>query len=471
MICNTKNNIYRVESTPIISRGNDLTLHDPYEAYKQTLRLGKKLRMNEKIDVIALVTTWHSLILCDQDFNPLSPTYLWSNQIAAKQCEEIKRDKEFVHDFYNKTGCPISGSYPFFKLQCLSIKDDILIADQGSFNLYQLTDVFATSHAMASGSGFYNTHKGNYDLDLLAKLSLTLEQLPKIVSLEESFPLNKISADILGVEPGIPVLGALPDGAANQFGASALLSEKESFGDKTIAKENIKPILTMSVGTSGALRIFSSKALLSKSQATWCYYMDTMWLIGTATSGAGNCVNLYKNKLFNAQVRYEDIEVKLKDHKYPNSLKNQGFFMPFIYGERSPGWNNNRYGGFLDIEGLDSVESYIRVLEGVLFNLYQSYLEMEKLLALPKEIHISGGIVESEYWLHMCADIFGVTLVLDEFPHSSLYGGVRLAAASQGQVIIDKGKARRKIIPDREGHEASLKRFDSYLKYYHRWDV
>ena len=145
------------------------------------------------------------------------------------------------------------------------------------------------------------------------------------------------------------MLPGYPDGALNQVGAGAL-----------------KPgVMTFSVGTSGALRMSVEKPILPKKPSTWCYLSPNGWLSGAATSGACNCLDWLKTKFFTPNIPYEAIEAQAGE------VEDMPIFLPFLFGERCPGWNDEWQGGFCNLLPQHGpADMYHSVQEGVLFNLY-----------------------------------------------------------------------------------------------------
>src|SRR5699024_7666120 len=110
-------------------------------------------------------------------------------------------------------------------------------------------------------------------------------------------------------------------------------------------------------------------------------------------------------------------------------------FLPFLYGERCPGWNDQRQGGFYVLKGSHLMgDMYYGLLEGILFNLYHCYMILTEVMDIRREIRISGGITNSKMWLQMAADIFQQEVVTSEIEHASVIGGVALALDAMGAI-------------------------------------
>ena len=94
--------------------------------------------------------------------------------------------------------------------------------------------------------------------------------------------MTEEAAREMDLASGIPVVIGGSDGALNQIGAGAME----------------EGIMTLSVGTSGALRLASKVPVIPQEPSTWCYYLaDGKRIAGAATAGAGNCVEWFVKRL------------------------------------------------------------------------------------------------------------------------------------------------------------------------------
>ena len=114
-------------------------------------------------------------------------------------------------------------------------------------------------------------------------------------------------------------------------------------------------------------------------------------------------------------------------------FKDAPVFTPFLWGERCPGWDDARAGGFTGLKGHHGADSlYFAVLEGILFNLRQCYAILVDIGGAPKEIRVSGGIVNSGVLKRMAADIMGRRLHISPQSNASTVGGAAVALHMMG---------------------------------------
>lgn len=453
MLYDTKTNTYETQTKVYADMYEDITLHQAERVFEAMVSLGREMSLGKEIQMISLSGTWHSLVLCDKKMIPKTPVYLWSNTMAAEVCKKLREDWEFTLQYYHKTGCMVNAIYPFYKLLMLKQQgfklSDYYIMGQGSYHTYRLTGRHISTACMESGTGLLDIHRKKYDRDLLSFLGIEEAQLPKIIDSGEAIPLTEEGARLLGVKAGTPVIPSNSDGGLNQLGAGGL-----------------EPgVMTLSVGTSGAMRMAVPKSQIPDRPSTWCYLSPKGWLSGAATSGCCNCIDWFRKNNFRKHINYSELEKDIEAEA--DTL----VFLPFIFGERCPGWNDERAGGFIGIKPQHTYQDMYRAIqEGVLFNLYQCYRELVKVNGNPKKIKLSGGILHSQKWTQMCADIFGTDMEIDQAQHSSLLGGAVLGMEQLG-IISDVREFKLKeghiVHPDQKQEFVYQDKYQMYLRAYH----
>ena len=415
--------------------------------------MGKDLCAGESVDVISLSGTWHSVMLVDHSMKPVTPVYQWPYTGASGLCAELRRDAAFTDWFYRRTGCMVSAIYPAFKLMLLARRGYDLgrhrAMGQGTYNFYRLTGQYAVTSNMASGTGLLNTNTQDYDDDILQYAGIERTSLPRLTGFGNTQPLSEEGAAALGLSAGIPVVPPGSDGGLNQLGAGA-----EEPG-----------IMTFSAGTSGALRLTVDHPVLADDRSLWCYKLSVSWLAGAATSGCCNCVDWVKQRFFGDAILYADIEKGFR-----HGPEDTPVFLPFLYGERCPGWDDAREAAFSGVTARhDTYDLYHSVLEGTLYNLYQCYQKLCLAVGTPREIRLSGGILHSPYWMQMAADIFGAPLTCADMPHASLLGAAMLGMrALGGKDILLSEQTGRTVYPRPEMTDRYMEKFMRYLAAYDR---
>ena len=432
---------------------NDVATHDAEGELEILLQAGRRVAQGRNIAMIALVGTWHSLMLADQTMNPLTRIQTWAYVGAAPTAARLREDEEQTARYYHRTGCMVNAIYPAFKLLHLKklgqLSPEARVCSQSDYIFHGLTGDWSVSKCIASGSGLLNIHSLEYDQETLELIGLKPEQLPPLRDHSYTAPLCRSAAEALGIRPGIPVAVGNSDGAMNQAGAGAL-----------------KPgVMTLSVGTSGALRMAFDRPVIPEKPSTWCYYAPGKWLSGAATNGATNCVDWFRQKMLLNKLSFGDLEAAI-----PTGTQDYPFFLPFPYGERCPGWKDNRLASFHGVNGSHNVgQLYLALLEGVLFNIYHCYEILTRVGGRPDSIQVSGGILNSALWTQMLADILQRDICCPDMEQASMLGGVAVALYCLGELKdvsafqVDSGRI---ISPNPDKADFYQERFQRYLHYY-----
>ncbi len=460
IIYSSRDGIVGALDRPYDERISDVITQDPEGVFRALLSCGKSLRdsFEGDIDAIALSSTWHSLLFTDRGGKPIGKTLTWANNKAADTVDRYKEDRDLMEIIYQRTGCPIHTTFPLWKWLHTKEEesmdmDSVLISSQPEYIFERLTGERGVSRSVASGSGLMNIHTLDWDEEILKFAGISKDQLAPLYESDYNAPLKTEVAEFLGIKSGIPVVITGPDGALNQVGAGAM-------GEG---------VMTMSVGTSGAIRMATDNPILPQNPSTWCYYVaEGKRLAGAAISGAGNCVNWFAKSLNKGAYSYRELD----DMVGHSNLEDAPIFLPFMYGERSPGWDGARLGGFEELRGDHGLgELFYSILEGILFNLYQCYEILSQVGGIPHEIRISGGIENSPLWLQMAADIFQKEIHTFDLEHASIMGATVIALKVMGEITSVQDfvqEPKKVIIPNKDKLEFYGRRFRKYKKWYNK---
>jgi len=416
------------------------------------VRLGKEVADGAgNIDAIALGGTFHSVLVCDKTMEPLTPTYTWMYSGAEELTGRLRNDERYTLDYYHRTGCMVHALYAAFHLMKLREDgfdfDGKRVSTQGAFLFYALTGTHLETASTNSGGGLINSREKSWDRQTIDEIGISPDNFANLATYHDAKPLSDLGAALLGLKSGIPVLPSYPDGGLNQVGSGALQAGS----------------MTFSMGTSAAIRLSVPQPLVPAFPSTWCYLSPYSWMSGAAVNGACNCVDWLKPILFPSRT-YAEVESLDADYG------NMPYFLPFLFGERCPGWNDAKKGGFYGMRSYHTpVDMYYSALEGILFNVYQCYEILREVAEEPKEILLSGGILNSNKWKQMCADIFNREMFCEEIPHASLIGAAVLALEYTGNLDNIKNyrvKRSEVITPREQGVSLFAGRYQNYLSYY-----
>ena len=452
MLYHSDSGLTEMESHPYPPKISKDGKQDTEAVFQSTLQAGRKIAAGKEITAIAVSGVWHSIAICDNNKRPASPTYTWEFTGASDICRKIRSDEKLTNRFYKQTGCMPNITYQPFTLRYLADNgmalEDKLLSSQAGYNFFRLTGERIETASIISGMGLLNIHSLTYDEETLDYAGVKESQFGELGTYKTICPLNKECAEILGISPGIPVVAPHSDGALNQVGSGA----------------SIPGIMTLSVGTSAAVRMYADSPVLSEPPGTWCYVGVEDWICGAATAGACNCINWFKETVLENKWSFDELERTLTyDCETP-------VFLPFLFGERCPGWRDERRIGFVDLDAdMTVAQMYKAICEGILFNIYQCYEILVRYTGIPGRIVMSGGILNSASWSQLAADIFGCNITLSHTSQASMYGGAALALYAAGELptIQDFTDKSDKIIsPGKDKNAFYKEKYRNYLDCY-----
>lgn len=391
-----------------------------------------------------------SLVCLDSNFNPVSPAFTYADVRASHEAEGLRQEHE--QGLFKNTACPVHASYWLPKMLWLrnegksnylqnyfcTIKDLIV---------YDLTGEFITDYSNAVATGLCDVRKEKWDVELLALAGIDIDQLPKIFSTDTVVEIKRGFETFPFPENLKIVLGAT-DGVLSSLGAGAFKPGQ----------------VTTMIGSSGACRIASTSPLAGEQKiTTWSYPLDSeIWIRGGAMNSGGLVTDWFANNF------YTDLDSSKADafEKMMNAAKDvppgsEGLlFLPYIFGERAPIWNENARGVYFGIHHQHRREYFARAtIEGILLALHSVFKCICDKDVGDLEIRATGGYVRSPLMLQVQADIFGQPVKVPDNYEGSSIGAAILALKAMGEItdyedVTGNIKIQSVIQPTTEGLDA-----------------
>lgn len=390
---------------------------DILNAFKETLRI-LVLRAHElgmDIEGLAFSSAMHSLILLDQDKQPLTRNIIWADNRARTIIDAFKQTEDWL-GFYRKSGTPIHPMSPFakllwFKAQGL-LHDDTYACGIKEYLIYRLSGEFLMDYSIASATGLLNIRQMMWDPEILDYIGITAERMPQLVDVDHEVSMS--DPDFLketGINPDVRLVLGASDGCLVNLGAGALN----------------KGQTTLTIGTSGAVRMTLERPVLDPQGRTFCYYLrKNTWVIGGAVNNGGNVLGWLSELLYeNASELFEKLPEILK--KVPAGSEGLRF-IPHLHGERAPYWNANLSASFVSLKPIHRKDHLVRAaLEGILLNVCNVWRILQEISGASDEITVTGGLLANEDILPMVADIFGQDLIFQKGIEHTCLGVIRIA--------------------------------------------
>lgn len=367
---------------------------------------------------VALGTYMHSLVLAGAGGQWLTPVILWSDTRSAAQAERV-RAADPARRLYADTGCPPHPMYPLYKLRWFQEQgspelDRARVASVKDLLIESLTGEWVLDHAVATATGLCALGDLDWHPDALAWAGITRTQLPPLVPPTTTLPLSADAAGRIGLPAGTPVVVGAGDGMLANIGVGA-----------------IRPgICAITVGTSAAVRTIHGSPAIDPAGRTWCYHLlPGQWVVGGALNNGGNVLDWLEAMYGPAGGHTAWIERAAGVPPGAGGL----LFLPFLAGERSPGWNARARGVLLGL-GMEHGPAHVAraALEGIAFRLRSVVGAVAELSGPLTEIRASGGLSRSPLWGQILADVLDRDVMVPAEVEGSAYGAFALGRLALG---------------------------------------
>ena len=376
----------------------------------------------QQVGGVAAATLVSNVLGVDSQGRPLTPVYTYADTQSRADTEELRRqvDGQDVHD---RTGCLLHSSYLPARFRWLNRTQPDLLSEVarwisiGEYLYWHFFESHGVSHSVASWSGLLNRHTLNWDEEWISSLPVNASQFSDLVDINQ--PLVGL------VEPWArrwPALAKVPWFPAVGDGAAANLGSGCAGPDR----------LAITIGTTAAVRAVLKGQVDSVPPGLWSYRLDRRRsLLGGATSDGGSVYDWMDKTL-----------------KLPNSAELEEAlagvepatpglaFMPFLSGERSPGWRDDARASFVGLTlATRPVEMLRAALEGVAYRLALIHQLVRPHLFEGYQIHAGGaGLLASPVWLQILADVFGLPITSAAEQETTGRGVALLALESLGAI-------------------------------------
>ncbi|MBC2344002.1 gluconokinase [Listeria welshimeri] len=384
-------------------------------------RVMESINKNE-LSGISFSSAMHSLIMVGSNDELLTECITWADGRSSEALENIKRDN-YMFQLYEATGTPIHPMSPFAKICWLKEDEPQLFhraekfVDIKSYILNRLFDVWVMDESLASGTGLYNILEHDWEFEAMEIVKLTPDYLPKVVP--ETYQLHGVKkeyADLMGIPENLPFIVGGSDGALASIGIQAT------------GRNDV----TITVGTSGAVRKLTNEFQIDSRGRTFCYGAgDGYFIAGGAVNNGGKVVEWglqqfgSKDEILNRD--YASFIAHIEEAAPGASGL---LFQPYLLGERAPFWTNDIRGGFIGLTINHTKAHFIRaILEGIAFNLAEVY---EAVSAPDDIIYVTGGISGHEAWCKLLADVLDREIRVPHTIEGSSLGAAIIGMRSLG---------------------------------------
>ncbi len=374
----------------------------------------------------------------------VTPVYTYADARPAAEVQFLREhfDEREVH---RRTGCRFHTSYLPARFLWLQRTQPDLFArvwrwmSIGEYLEWRLFGDTAVSYSVASWTGLLDRRRLRWDAVLLAALPIDEAHLSPLTDV--SVPRQGLRSPYAERWPAlrdVPWFPTVGDGAAANIGSGCVTPER----------------VALTVGTTSAMRVVTREDVEDVPWGLWCYRVDgRRSLPGGALSEGGNVFAWLSRTLQLPEGKALDAALSTMEPDEHGLT-----FLPFIAGERSPGWHE---AARATIHGLSQAHTPLHImragLEAVAYRLAAVFDLLRPLLS--ERVHIigsGGGLQHSRVWVQIMADVLGQRISISSVEETAARGAALLALEALGilprleDALLLVGET---FVPDMAHHE------------------
>lgn len=405
----------------------------------------------EKIDAVAFSCAMHGVMAVDERGHALTPLIIWSDLRAREAAAQISKEHRDMHAL---TGTPIHPMSPLTKLVWMKKNQPELFKRAHKFIgikeylWYRWFGTFVVDHSIASATGLMDSQKLTWSSTALAVAGIREEQLSKLVGVHTPFTSEQVNATY-GLAPRTPWIIGSSDGCLATLGSDVNTNTNA---------------LSVTVGTSGAVRKMNTQAGIDPAGKTFCYCLDkARWVHGGATNNGAVLIDWYTQKFLREPIDLNTFCARATKVQ-PGSA---GLLMiPYLQGERSPVYDADASGVFLGVRHHHGTEHFMRaILEGIgfaLMDIADALMEGNTNM----EVRASGGLSLSAEAMQVLSDQFGMTIHVQHREDASAIGAAIIACEALKIPFQFADEPPRIYQPNMNNHQLYRKLFSIYKGVY-----
>ncbi len=353
-------------------------------------------------DVAGLVVGGQMMgaVLLDADGEPARPAIIWADTRSGAQQRELEQALGAAHA-YGILGHRLNPTYSVEKIMWVRDNEPDVWARVRRFCIakdyivLRLTGRLATDRSDASGTNAYDQRTGTWSDEVLQAARLDPALFPEILdSTAIAGPLTDAAAEALGLHTGVRVVMGGGDGPLAAVGSGVVAPEDGAY---------------VCLGTSSWISFAADAPLHDPAMATFTF--DNVVpgsFVPTATMQAGGASVQWIAEALSPDPAHPETG-RLTAEASADVDTDDLYFLPYLLGERSPLWDPDARGAFVGLSRHHTRAHLVRaVLEGTAFNLLTCIQAFRAAGATIDRIDAVGGGAQSDVYLSVLADVWGV---------------------------------------------------------------
>lgn len=353
-------------------------------------------------DIVGLVVSGQMMgaVLLDAEGEPARPAIIWADTRAGAQQRELE-DAIGAGRAYGILGHRLNPTYSVEKIMWVRDNEPDVwarvrrVCVAKDFIVLRLTGRLATDRSDASGTNAYDQAAGTWSDEVLRAARLDRALFPEILeSTQIAGALTDAAATALGLHTGVRVVMGGGDGPLAAVGSGVVAPEDGAY---------------VCLGTSSWISFAADAPLHDPGMRTFTF--DNVVpgsFVPTATMQAGGASVQWIAEALSPDPAHPETG-RLTAEASADVDTDDLYFLPYLLGERSPLWDPDARGAFVGLSRHHGQAHLVRaVLEGTAFNLLSCIQAFRASGAVIDRIDAVGGGAQSDVYLSVLADVWGV---------------------------------------------------------------
>ncbi|TFB16108.1 xylulokinase [Microbacterium sp. 3H14] len=353
-------------------------------------------------DIAGLVVSGQMMgaVLLDADGEPARPAIIWADTRSRAQQRELEAAIGAEHA-YGILGHRLNPTYSVEKIMWVRDNEPDVwarvrrVCVAKDFIVLRLTGHLATDRSDASGTNAYDQAAGTWSDEVVRAARLDPALFPEILdSTRIAGTLTDAAADALGLPASVRVVMGGGDGPMAAVGSGVVAPEDGAY---------------VCLGTSSWISFAADAPLHDPAMRTFTF--DNVVpgsFVPTATMQAGGASVQWISEALSPDPAHPETG-RLTAEASADIDTDDLYFLPYLLGERSPMWDPDARGAFVGLARHHGRAHLVRaVLEGTAFNLLSCIQAFRESGAVIDRIDAVGGGAQSDVYLSVLADVWGV---------------------------------------------------------------
>lgn len=402
-------------------------------------------------------------VLLDRQHRPVRPAIIWADTRASEQAQQLAECLG-EQEAYELLGHRLNPTYSLEKIMWVRDHEPEVFARTRrvclakDYVIHHLTGRLATDRSDASSTNAYDQREGTWSARVLEAADLDMALFPEILEATD-------------------VVGTLTPEAARATGLPASTRVVMGGGDGPIAAVGagiVDPAdgAYVCLGTSSWVSFSSTSPVLDPARRTFTFdHVVPGHYVPTATMQSAGASAEWIHELLTPEPSAGTLSALARSTAEVDT--GDLFFLPYLLGERSPHWDPAARGAFVGIGRHHGRPHMMRaVLEGVAFTLGQCLDAFAELEHSFESIDAVGGGAQSDAWLQIMADVWGIPVrrrsVVEEAGSlgAAVVGAVGLGLVDDFGAARDLSRVVAEFTPDPARHERFRERDERFRDAY-----